>query len=76
MPVMPQLRAGNVVRAPFGGVAAAMTDPVDIASVAAAALTTPGHENQTYHRELSYRSAAAHLCPVGNRARRGAAMSA
>jgi uncharacterized protein YbjT (DUF2867 family) len=45
---VPQLRAGNVVRAPFGGVAAAMIDPVDIAAVAAAALTMPGHENQVY----------------------------
>jgi uncharacterized protein YbjT (DUF2867 family) len=48
---MPQLRAGDVVRAPFAGVRAAMTDPADIATVAALALTAPGHEGRIY--ELS-----------------------
>jgi uncharacterized protein YbjT (DUF2867 family) len=47
----PQLRAGDVVRAPFGHVRAAVTDPADIAAVAALALTTPGHEARVY--ELS-----------------------
>ena len=48
---LPQLRAGDVVRAPFGHVRAAVTDPADIAAVAALALTTPGHEGRVY--ELS-----------------------
>jgi uncharacterized protein YbjT (DUF2867 family) len=48
---LPQLRAGDVVRAPFGGVRAAVTDPADIAAVAALALTAPGHEARVY--ELS-----------------------
>jgi uncharacterized protein YbjT (DUF2867 family) len=46
-----QLQAGNVVRAPFPAARAAVTDPADIAAVAAVALTGPGHEEQTY--ELS-----------------------
>jgi uncharacterized protein YbjT (DUF2867 family) len=48
---VPQLRAGDVVRAPFGHVRAAVIDPADIAAVAALALTTPGHEARVY--ELS-----------------------
>jgi uncharacterized protein YbjT (DUF2867 family) len=48
---LPQLRAGDVVRAPFGQVRAAVTDPADIAAVAARALTAPGHEGRVY--ELS-----------------------
>ena len=48
---LPQLRAGDVVRAPFAHVRAAVTDPADIAAVAALALTTPGHEGRVY--ELS-----------------------
>jgi uncharacterized protein YbjT (DUF2867 family) len=48
---VPQLRAGDVVRAPFAEVQAAMTDPADIAAVAALALTEPGHEDRIY--ELS-----------------------
>jgi uncharacterized protein YbjT (DUF2867 family) len=47
----PQLRAGDVVRAPFGQVRAAVTDPADVAAVAALALTAPGHEGRVY--ELS-----------------------
>lgn len=47
----PQLRAGNAVRAPFGHVRAAVTDPADIAAVAAVALTAPGHEGRVH--ELS-----------------------
>jgi uncharacterized protein YbjT (DUF2867 family) len=46
-----QLRAGDVVRAPFAQVRAAVTDPADIAAVAALALTEPGHEGRIY--ELS-----------------------
>jgi uncharacterized protein YbjT (DUF2867 family) len=48
---VPQLGAGDLVRAPFGHVRAAVTDPADIAAVAALALTTPGHEAHVY--ELS-----------------------
>jgi uncharacterized protein YbjT (DUF2867 family) len=48
---IPQLRAGNLVRAPFAHVPAAMTDPADIAAVAALALIMPGHEDRVY--ELS-----------------------
>jgi len=48
---LPQLRSGDLVRAPFAQVRAAVTDPADIAAVAAAALTTPGHEGRVY--ELS-----------------------
>lgn len=44
----PQLRAGNVVRAPWGGVRIAAIDPYDIAAVAALALTASGHEGQSY----------------------------
>jgi uncharacterized protein YbjT (DUF2867 family) len=43
-----QLRSGDVVRAPFADVRAAVTDPADIAAVAALALTMPGHEGRTY----------------------------
>jgi uncharacterized protein YbjT (DUF2867 family) len=45
---LPQLRAGDVVRAPFGRVRAAMTDPADVAAVAALALTEPGHGGHLY----------------------------
>jgi uncharacterized protein YbjT (DUF2867 family) len=44
----PQLRAGDVVRAPFADVAAAVIDPADIGAVAALALTQPGHDGRTY----------------------------
>jgi uncharacterized protein YbjT (DUF2867 family) len=43
-----QLANGNVIRAPFGDVSPAMIDPADIGEVAAVALTTAGHEHQTY----------------------------
>ncbi len=39
-----QLRDGDVVRAPWPDVPIASIDPADIAAVAAAALTEPGHE--------------------------------
>jgi uncharacterized protein YbjT (DUF2867 family) len=45
---LPQLRAGDLVRAPFAGVAAAAIDPADIAAVAARALTSDGHEGRIY----------------------------
>jgi uncharacterized protein YbjT (DUF2867 family) len=44
----PQLAAGDVVRAPFANVGVAVIDPRDIAAVAALALTTAGHQGQTY----------------------------
>ena len=43
-----QIRAGDVVRAAFGGVRAATIDPRDIAAVAALALLSPGHEDQVH----------------------------
>jgi uncharacterized protein YbjT (DUF2867 family) len=45
---IPQLRAGDVVRAPFAGVRAAVIDPADIGAVAALALTGDGHAGQVY----------------------------
>jgi uncharacterized protein YbjT (DUF2867 family) len=45
---VPQLRAGDLVRAPFGSVRVAVIDPHDIAAVAALALTSAGHEGRTY----------------------------
>ena len=45
---LPQLRAADVVRAPFARVRAAMTDPADVAAVAALALTEPGHAGHLY----------------------------
>ena len=44
----PQLRAGDVVLAPFAGVRVAAIDPHDIAAVAAGALTSAEHEGRTY----------------------------
>jgi uncharacterized protein YbjT (DUF2867 family) len=44
----PQLRAGDVVRAPFAGVSIATIDPLDVAAVAANALTTTAHEGRSY----------------------------
>jgi uncharacterized protein YbjT (DUF2867 family) len=45
---LPQMQAGDVIRAPFGDVPVAAIDPADIASVAAAALTTDGHASRSY----------------------------
>ncbi|MEC3973849.1 NAD(P)H-binding protein [Amycolatopsis sp. H20-H5] len=45
---IPQLKAGDVVREPFADVPITGIDPRDIAAVAAAALTTPGHDGQAY----------------------------
>lgn len=44
----PQLRAGDVVRAPWAGVRIANIDPSDIAAVAATALRTGDHEGRVY----------------------------
>jgi uncharacterized protein YbjT (DUF2867 family) len=45
---VPQLQAGDVVRAPFAGVRAAVLDPGDIAAVAAEALLGEGHGGRVY----------------------------
>jgi len=45
---VPQLQAGDVVRAPWPDVPVAMIDPYDIAAVAAVALTSPGHQGRPY----------------------------
>ena len=45
---VPQLQAGDTVREPFADVPVAAIDPLDIAAVAALALTAPGHEGATY----------------------------
>lgn len=44
---IPQLREGDVVRAPFADVAIATVDPADIAAVAARALLSPGLEGRS-----------------------------
>jgi uncharacterized protein YbjT (DUF2867 family) len=44
----PQLRDGDVVQVPFAGVRVAAVDPFDIAAVAVAALTGPGHAGRAY----------------------------
>ncbi|WP_091050401.1 NAD(P)H-binding protein [Glycomyces sambucus] len=45
---LPQLREGDVVRAPWGEIAVACIDPADIAAVAVAALTSEGHEGAVH----------------------------
>ena len=45
---LPQLRAGDVVHAPWPDVAIAAIDPADIAAVAATVLSEPGHEGEAY----------------------------
>jgi uncharacterized protein YbjT (DUF2867 family) len=45
---VPQLRAGNVVRAPFAHVRDAVIDPFDIAAVAVLALLSDAHAGQVY----------------------------
>lgn len=45
---IPQLAAGDVIRAPFATVPIAMIDPADIGAVIALTLTNPGHAGQTY----------------------------
>jgi uncharacterized protein YbjT (DUF2867 family) len=44
----PQIRAGDVVRAPFADAPIAAIDPYDIAAVAAAALTHGGRSSRSY----------------------------
>jgi uncharacterized protein YbjT (DUF2867 family) len=44
----PQIRAGDLVRAPFADAPIAAIDPYDIAAVAAIALTSEGHQSRTY----------------------------
>lgn len=45
---VPMVKEMNVVHAPFGDVALPVVDPLDIAEVAAAALTEDGHAGRTY----------------------------
>jgi uncharacterized protein YbjT (DUF2867 family) len=45
---VPQLRAGDVVRAPFPQVRVATIDPYDVAAVAATALSSAGHAGRSY----------------------------
>jgi uncharacterized protein YbjT (DUF2867 family) len=45
---VPQLNAGDVIRAAFPDVRVATIDPYDVASVSALALTSKGHEGQSY----------------------------
>ena len=45
---LPQLRQGDVIRAPFADVRIATIDPDDIGAVAAAALTSEAHEGRAY----------------------------
>jgi uncharacterized protein YbjT (DUF2867 family) len=45
---IPQLRQGDVIRARFARVRAAIIDPDDVGAVAALALTSAGHEGRAY----------------------------
>ncbi len=45
---VPQLRAGNVITAPFADVPIATIDPYDIAAVSAVALTSADHGGRSY----------------------------
>jgi uncharacterized protein YbjT (DUF2867 family) len=45
---IPQLRAGDGIRAPFARVRTALIDPDDVGAVAALALTSTGHEGLAY----------------------------
>jgi len=45
---LPQLRQGDVIRAPFPDVSVATIDPDDIGAVAAAGLTSDAHEGRAY----------------------------
>jgi uncharacterized protein YbjT (DUF2867 family) len=45
---LPQLQAGDMIRAPWADVPIAMIDPHDIAAVAAVALTSAGHASHVY----------------------------
>lgn len=45
---VPMIKEANTVYAPYGDVALPVVDPLDIAEVAAAALTEDGHSGRTY----------------------------
>ncbi|GAA2167089.1 NAD(P)H-binding protein [Actinomadura napierensis] len=45
---IPQLKAGDVVRAPFAGVPIAVIDPADIGAVVAASLLQDGHRGRVH----------------------------
>jgi uncharacterized protein YbjT (DUF2867 family) len=45
---LPQLRAGDVIHAPFAHVRVATIDPADVAAVSARALTSDGHAGRSY----------------------------
>jgi uncharacterized protein YbjT (DUF2867 family) len=45
---LPQLQAGDVVRAPFADVAISTIDPYDLGAVAVQALTSAAHEGRSY----------------------------
>lgn len=45
---LPQLRDGDVVRAPFGDVPVALVDPADVGATASRALLDEGHDGATY----------------------------
>lgn len=45
---VPMIKETNAVHAPFGDIALPVVDPLDIAEVAAAALTEDGHAGKTY----------------------------
>jgi uncharacterized protein YbjT (DUF2867 family) len=45
---IPQLQAGDVVRAPFADVRVATIDPYDVAAVSAEALISGGHDGRSY----------------------------
>jgi uncharacterized protein YbjT (DUF2867 family) len=45
---LPQIRAGDLVRAPFADVAIAVIDPYDIAAVATVVLTSKGHASRSH----------------------------
>ncbi|MDL4817896.1 NAD(P)H-binding protein [Actinomadura opuntiae] len=45
---IPQLKAGDVVRAPFAGVPIAVIDPADIGAVVAASLLRDGHRGRVH----------------------------
>jgi uncharacterized protein YbjT (DUF2867 family) len=45
---IPQLQAGDLVRAPFADVRVATIDPCDVATVSAVALISAGHDGRSY----------------------------
>jgi uncharacterized protein YbjT (DUF2867 family) len=45
---LPQIRAGDLVRAPFADVTIAVIDPYDIAAVATVVLTSKGHASRSH----------------------------